>query len=67
MSALLRCDTCRFFDAFDEDDKNCLGWCCRYPPALHNITPPEHHCDESDWQPRVRRADWCGEYNRVRK
>jgi hypothetical protein len=62
MSRSPKCEECRFWEAFDEDDKDSLGWCQRYPPMLHNITPKEDQCDESDWQPRVRRSDWCGEF-----
>ena len=67
-----RCDACRYWEYFDEEDDERIGTCKRYPPqrstenaallAANGNVPPLAHSPR-DWsQPTTFEGQWCGEF-----
>lgn len=52
------CDTCRFFDYFDEGE----GTCRRYAPRPRSITSEKIEVDPVGYWPSVALLSWCGEH-----
>ncbi len=52
----MKCDTCFYFDVFEEDYES--GICRRYPPNSEMFSPTYRKIV----QLTVSSDDWCGEY-----
>jgi len=67
-----RCDGCKYWDEFDEEEGDPIGTCKRYPPQRAVETkeaeanyggPPKLLFNSRDWsQPHTRNYNWCGEF-----
>ena len=54
-----RCETCRFFDPYEDEGGIEDGWCHRYPPSIKYPKVIRCHC------PVVLIDDWCGEWKPI--